>query len=252
MHIHATFTALPEFLSAETSVFMRSLIDSLASSTLIPRQTSAKVETLPEAVTALQALYGAFASSIEPLQYRSAALRGRMESWGVWEQFSPAALPITPERALQTICGIAHTYPEVREALEKGVVPENIVFRSAWKFFLWRWAHRAVFEGDIAVQRFEEDIPATFAQALALKPLRKYDDEFPNVQPLTLKGRFFGGTFEKYVELQHEIERLRSEAMLEAYSLKQVIVRCAEERVREGQMAAVSGLWECSIEQCLE
>lgn len=253
MHIDTVFAALPEFLPAEPSLFMRSLLDSLAEST--PLNSSAarnhSPASLDHAISSLQGLYREFARVVEPLQKRSDAYKRRLDAWGVWQQYSPVELPITPKRALQPLCGIVHTYPEIQTALQQGIVPENIVFRSAWKFIAWRYGHRAVYEGDIASPRFAEDTRATFLQVLALKPLRKYDDEFPATMPITLKGRLLGGTWAKYVAAQHEIEQCRSKTMQGVYAVKQDIVRFSEELVRKERILRTEDLWNNSLEDLL-
>ncbi len=249
MSVLSVLSALPDFLPAESSAFTRSLCESaeLAASMIKPSLPT----TLPEAAQMLLALYGSFAKALEIRQIASIADEKRLKAWGVWEQYSRADLPITLERALQPLRGIATAFPAIETDLREGRVPQNIVFRSAWHFFCFRYGYRGLYEGDIAVSRFREIPQKTFAQALSLSPLRKYDDEFPDTHKASWKSRLLSPQWRRYAAEQHEIELLRSETMKRSFAIRLVMLEQASDLVRKGRLENTDALWNYSIDDLL-
>jgi hypothetical protein len=250
MSVLSILSALPDFLPAEASAFTRSLCKSAElTANVVPTSLP---ETLPEAAQMLLALYGSFAKVLETRQIASIAAEKRLKSWGVWEQYSREDLPITLERALQPLRGIVTAFPAIETDLREGRVPQNIVFRSAWHFFCFRYGHRGLYEGDIAVSRFRETPQKTFAQALALAPLRKYDDEFPNTPKTSWKSRLLSQQWNRYAAEQHEIELLRSETMKRSFAIRLAMLEQASDLVRTGRLENTDALWNYSIDDLVK
>jgi hypothetical protein len=248
--------SLPHFLPSEPSIFADSLCDAAMAALTAGKQriaapnSSAPPQTLREATEALTALYTQLFERLQEPESRAEAAAKRLTDWGVWEMYPRTMLPMTLERALLPLRGIATAFPEIEPALRQGNIPPNIVFRSAWRFFCFRYGYRCRYEGDIALPRFAEVPQATFADALALQPLRQYDDEFPDVPALTFKARLLSVVWQRYVAAQQEIETERSETMKRVLPLRQAILAQAEMLVQQGRLESPSAIWNVSVQEC--
>lgn len=243
---------LPNFLPAQPSAFAYSLCESAWHECLQPPIQ----ERLPESTTpktpvaigeSLTQLYASFFRQAKEQQSLAATHLERLTRWGVREEYPRTELPQSLEQVMVPLRGIVTAFPEIEPILRQGHVPDNIVFRSAWRFFCFRYGQRALHEGDIALPRFAEDPKGTFAHLLSLQPVRKYDDEFPTTPKLSIKARVLTTLWQKYVRAQHELERRRSEAMQEAYSLRQAMLAAAEQLVQKGRLQSPLDVWNTSI-----
>ncbi|MBL7990680.1 MAG: hypothetical protein JNN25_04510 [Candidatus Kapabacteria bacterium] len=243
---------LPNFLPARPSAFAYSLCESawresLQAHTLGRLSESTTPKTLAATGEALLQLYASFFRQAKEQQSLAETHLERLTRWGVWEEYPRMALPQSWEQVMMPLRGIVTAFPEIEPMLRQGHVPDNIVFRSAWRFFCFRYGQRALHEGDIALPRFAEDPKGTFAHLLSLQPVRKYDDEFPTTPKLSIKARLLNTLWQKYVHAQHEIERQRSETMQEAYSLRQAMLAAAEQFVQKGRLQSPLDVWNTSI-----
>ncbi len=243
---------LPNFLPATPSAFAHSLCESAWSESLqpptlgrLPESTTPK--TLAATGEALIQLYASFFRQVKAQQSLADAHLKRLMRWGVWEEYPRTELPPSLEQVMMPLRGIVTAFPEIEPMLKEGHIPDNIVFRSAWRFFCFRYGQRALHEGDIALPRFAEDPKGTFTHLLSLQPIRKYDDEFPTTAKLSIKARLLNTLWRKYVRAQHEIERQRSETMKEAYPLRQAMLAVAEQLAQKGRLQSPSDVWNTSV-----
>ncbi len=253
MSVLAICSLLPDFLPEHPSVFAQTLCErAWNESAQAPFGTQAG--TIPQHQQALEAnvqalvrLYAPFFRLVQEQQKIANTYTKRLARWSVWDEYSRKDLPILPEQAMLPLRGIVTAFPMIERTLRQGEIPDNIVFRSAWRFFCLRYGHRAFCEGDIAVPRFDEDLQATFAHILNLAPVRKYDDEFPTAPTLSMKARLLHVLWRKYLAAQYEIETHRSETMQQAYALRQNILATAEHLVLRGRLQSPSDVWKTSI-----
>lgn len=182
---------------------------------------------------------------------RSDMLEQYLRSLGVWDCYAKNELPQSPQRALLALRGIVHEYPEIETQVQQGQIPDNIVFRSAWTFLLFRYGHRGMYEGDIAYPRFGDSVQQTLAYILSLSPVRKYDDEFPTLPPMTLRAKLALWCWSYYKHLQEQLEYHRSEAMRRTSSLRRELIIAAEQLVRMGRLQRVEEVWHRTTEELI-
>lgn len=252
MPVHSVHILLPDFLPAQPSLFSQTLCNAAweyaAQAPPIEQMPeTAPSQTLGTSVQALIQVYAAFFRCVKEQQRLADAYKERLTRWGVWDEYPRTALPTSLVQAMLPLRGIVAAFPEIEAKLQQGQIPDNIVFRSAWRFFCFRYGHRTWHEGDIALPRFAEDPKTTFAQVLSLTPIRKYDDEFPIIPKLSIKARLLNMFWQKYVAAQHEIETQRSETMRQAYSLRQEILLSAEILAQKGRLPSPTHIWSMSV-----
>jgi len=253
MSVLAIRSLLPDFLPEHPSVFTRTLCEcAWNESAQTPSRTQTETtpshqQTLEANVQALVRLYASFFRVVQEQQKIANTYTKRLTRWSVWDEYPRKDLPPLAEQAMLPLRGIVTAFPTIEQSLRQGEMPDNIVFRSAWRFFCLRYGHRAFYEGDIAVPRFDEDLQTTFVHILNLAPVRKYDDEFPTALTLSMKARLLHVLWRKYIAAQHEIETQRSETMKQAYVLRQNILTIAEHLVRSGRLQSSSDVWKTSI-----
>jgi hypothetical protein len=261
MSVLAIRSLLPDFLPEHPSVFTQDLCERAwnesaqapfgAQAEAIPLQQQTLEANVEANVEALVRLYASLFRLIQEQQKIANTCAERLTRWNVWDEYSRKDLPILPEQAMLPLRGIVTAFPMIERTLRQGKIPDNIVFRSAWRFFCLRHGHRAWYEGDIAVPRFDEDLQTTFAHILHLAPVRKYDDEFPTAPTLSIKARLFHVIWRKYIAAQHEIETHRSETMRQAYALRQAMLASGATLVRQGRLKTLNGLWNLPVQEVI-
>jgi hypothetical protein len=257
MSVLAIRSLLPDFLPEHPSVFTQTLCErAWIASTQAPFDS--QVQTIPPQQQTLEAnietlvrLYASFFRLVQEQQKIATSYAAHLTQWNVWDEYSRKDLPTLPEQAMVPLRGIVTAFPMIEQTLGQGEIPDNIVFRSAWRFFCLRYGHRAWCEGDIAVPRFDEDLQATFAHILNLVPVRKYDDEFPTAPPLSIKAQLLHVLWHKYMAAQHEIETQRSETMRQAYALRQAILASGTTLVRQGRLKTLNELWNLPLQEAI-
>jgi hypothetical protein len=257
MSVLAIRSLLPDFLPEHPSIFTQTLCErAWNKSAQAPSRTQAETippqqQTLDANVEALVRLYASFFRLVQEQQKIANTYTKRLTQWNVWDEYSRKDLPILPEQAMLPLRGIVTAFPMIEQTLRQGEIPDNIVFRSAWRFFCLRYGHRARYEGDIAVPRFDEDLQTTFAHVLNLTPVRKYDDEFPSAATLGIKARLLHVIWRKYIAAQHEIETHRSETMKQAYALRQAMLASGATLVRQGRLKTLNELWNLPVQEAI-
>lgn len=257
MSVLAIRSLLPDFLPEHPSVFTQTLCERAWNESAqapfghqadtIPQQQ----QTLEANIEALVRLYASFFRLVREQQKIANTYTKRLTRWSVWDEYSRKDLSALPEQAMLPLRGIVTAFPMIERTLRQGEIPDNIVFRSAWRFFCLRYGHRAFCEGDIAVPRFDEDLQATFAYILNLAPVRKYDDEFPTAPTLSMKARLLHILWRKYITAQHEIETHRSETMRQVYVLRQAILASGTTLVRQGRLKTLNELWNLPVQKAI-
>jgi hypothetical protein len=265
MTLESVHAVLRDFLPLRSppSRFTRSVVERVLQmdSAHIQAQASKEIRSsshtndIADCVRQCVAVYGHLFHTVRSLSEQAAADAARLQPWGVWDTYPKAMLPRGVEYGLVVLRGVVYEFPTLAKSLEYGVVPPNIHFRSAWLWFLQRYGHRAIYEGDIAAPRFADDIRATFVRVMEQNPIRRYDDEFSPIPRQSLitraTSRLLLPVWNRYERRLHDISGVRSDAMRRTHALRTELLRHAEKRVQGGFFDDVSQVWTMDAEELL-
>jgi hypothetical protein len=243
---------LPHFFPQEISPFTASLLDdSLVEQKRSDKKTALQ-QSLQTSIHELRTVYRTFAEEMKNAESRLASKRKRLEHFKVWEEYAAHCPQNALDTALTFLGGMMHSCSS-KESSEMlaGRIPQTIIARSSWFWFVRNFGHRALGEGDIALPRFADRPQATFALAWNYPQVRSYDAEFGALPPLTWKARFFTPRWNIFLHALEEQEMTRSSAMQNINRVRKELITSAEIFVQQGVLASIDQLWQMSAQDAL-
>ncbi len=130
----------------------------------------------------------------------------------------------------------------VREALQRGELPDDDQFRAAWQAYIAKHGQRGIYEGDLARPRFHEQ-PAPLFSAILAPPI--------HTQPLrrTLKGLLTLPLAWQANRTVRARELLHYHAMTAFDRLRAAVLHLAAAAAERGQLPTAESIWELTIEE---
>jgi rifampicin phosphotransferase len=135
--------------------------------------------------------------------------------------------------------------PGAHEATQRGEVPAGEPFASAWSTWLRAYGHRGVYESDLAMPRFREQLTSL------LPALLRHDEPEATRARMPLRAWLLYPVWRQARAAIAAREQLRSDAM-RAFGELRARLLCEAERMVDGrQLPTAEHLWKLSIEECL-
>jgi phosphohistidine swiveling domain-containing protein len=133
--------------------------------------------------------------------------------------------------------------PGVRPALERGELPDDDAFRSAFASWLSRHGHRGVYESDVARPRYREE-PAPLLRSLTTGPLAP-----AKAPPASLRQRLLAPLVWHVTRTEAAREDLRSAAMVAYERLRAAILDRARALARDGLLPSPEAIWQLEVDE---
>jgi rifampicin phosphotransferase len=138
---------------------------------------------------------------------------------------------------------LVHADPRLLTCVQRGEVPTDARFQSAWQEYLRRHGHRGIFESDIARPRFREE-PGPLLAAIAHPDRAR--QPFPD---RTLRGTAALPLWWQSSRAMRSRERLRSAAMLAFERVRGQLLTLADAAVATGILPTRESLWTLDVDE---
>jgi pyruvate,water dikinase len=167
-----------------------------------------------------------------------------MRRLGVLEEHSARSRSIATElyTDLAPLRQIAQQNATVREALQRGQLPDDAQFRAVWQTYIQKHGRRGIYESDLSRPRFHEQPAPLFSMILAphagAKPPRR-----------TLKGVLTLPLAWQANRTVRARELLRYHTMTAFDRVRAALLQLAEAAAERGQLPKAESIWELTLEE---
>ncbi|MFQ3536029.1 MAG: PEP-utilizing enzyme [Aggregatilineales bacterium] len=200
--------------------------------------------TFAEAVQAAQRVYTALVTGMFSLTAAISLPMLLLRRLGVLEEHTARSRSIATElhTDLAPLRRLAAQNEAIREAIQRGALPDEPTFRAAWQKYLTKHGHRGIYESDLARPRFHEQPAPLLSMLLAPQAEHKLPRR-------TLKGVLSLPLAWQANRTVRAREQLRYHAMRAFDGLRANLLRLAAQAVANGQLPAPESLWELTIDE---
>lgn len=201
--------------------------------------------TIGECVATLAWLYTTLVSGMMALTAAMSGPLAALRAAGVLEEHTArhrtVATAIADDLAPPRV--LVQADPRLRASLERGEIPDDARFQSAWGGYLARHGHRGIFESDVARPRFREEPAPLLAAILQPEAAR------PELPRRTLRGLATLPLWWQASRAMRAREELRSAAMGAFEIVRRHLLLLAEDAVRRGALPYREALWMLDVEE---
>jgi pyruvate,water dikinase len=136
--------------------------------------------------------------------------------------------------------------PRMLACVQRGEVPADPRFQSAWQGYLKRHGHRGIFESDIARPRFREEPGPLLAAIAHAGPVRQ------PTPARTVRGTAALPLWWQSSRAMRSRERLRSAAMVAFEQVRARLLALADDAVVSGVLPNRDALWTLAVDEVRE